>query len=157
MDFITTAKRSRNMRAIKSSSNTTTEMRFRALLIRNRVAGWRVRPKNVLGCPDFYFSSRLVAVFVDGCFWHCCPKCGHTPKANRRYWTKKLEQNKQRDICINKLLRSQGIKLVRIWECELRAAPQSCLKRLLRTLDTVASPRKLHRIPDVLAAKFPRR
>jgi len=25
-------------------------------------------------------------VFVDGCFWHCCPAHGRPPKTNRSYW-----------------------------------------------------------------------
>jgi DNA mismatch endonuclease Vsr len=122
--------RSRNMRAIKASSNATTELRLRAHLIRNRITGWKVGAKAVPGCPDFFFSKEGIAVFVDGCFWHGCPNCGHTPKSNRPYWSEKLARNKHRDTQIARKLRSKGIKVLRFWECQLRDKPNSCLKKL---------------------------
>jgi DNA mismatch endonuclease Vsr len=118
------------MRAIKAGSNATTELRLRAYLVRNHVAGWKVRAKNLLGCPDFFFPTERVAVFVDGCFWHGCPKCGHTPRTNRSYWRKKLARNKQRDSQIKRTLRSDRVRVLRLWECQLREDPKSCLERL---------------------------
>jgi DNA mismatch endonuclease (patch repair protein) len=130
----TTAKRSQNMRAIMSRSNATTELRLRAYLIRNRIVGWRVGPNGISGSPDFFFQRERIAVFVDGCFWHGCPRCGHTPKTNRLYWSKKLARNWERDAQITKKLRSNGIHVLRIWECQLRDKPSSCLKRLATML-----------------------
>jgi len=130
LPFKTTPGRSRNMRAIKARSNATTELLLRAHLIRNGVSGWKVGVRQVPGTPDFYFKNERVAVFVDGCFWHGCPKCGHIPKTNRPYWRKKLTGNKQRDVLIKRMLRSQGVRVLRLWECRLRDSPSSCLKRL---------------------------
>jgi DNA mismatch endonuclease (patch repair protein) len=137
--FETTKQRSDNMRAIRATSNATTEQRFRGLLVRNSVRGWSVREGSVLGTPDFFFKTQRVAVFVDGCFWHGCPKCGHIPKANSSYWMKKLTHNKKRDSQVSASLRRSGIRVVRIWECELRARAHSCLKRLLNALGSPAS------------------
>src|SRR5436853_5229051 len=50
------------------------------------------------GCPDFFFPGKRIAVFVDGCFWHGCPTCGHTPRSNRPYWNEKLDRNTSRDV-----------------------------------------------------------
>jgi DNA mismatch endonuclease, patch repair protein len=122
--------RSRNMRAIKASSNVTTELRLRAHLIRNRIVGWKVRTKDLPGCPDFFFARERLAVFVDGCFWHGCPKCGHIPQTNRSYWLRKLARNKQRDAQIKRALRSEGLRVLRIWECQLRANPSHYVKKL---------------------------
>jgi DNA mismatch endonuclease Vsr len=132
--FATTDRRSQNMRAIKSRSNATTELRLRAHLMRNGIAGWKLHATNMPGCPDFFFPAQRVAVFVDGCFWHGCPRCGHTPKTNRPYWRKKLARNKQRDAQIKGFLRSDGVKVLRLWECQLRDNPKSCLKRLIAVL-----------------------
>jgi DNA mismatch endonuclease Vsr len=131
MKFRTTDQRSRNMRAIKASSNATTELRLRAHLIRSGIGGWKIREKQILGKPDFYFANERLAVFVDGCFWHGCPKCGHTPKTNRRYWHEKLARNKKRDTRIKRILQSNGIRVLRLWECQLRNRPDLCLKKLL--------------------------
>jgi DNA mismatch endonuclease (patch repair protein) len=133
--FNTTPSRSRNMRAVKASSNTTTELRLRAYLMRNRITGWTLGARALPGCPDFFFRDRRIAVFVDGCFWHGCPKCGHIPKTNQSYWTKKLARNKARDVQVLRELRSRGILVLRLWECELRWRPNSCLKKLLNMLN----------------------
>lgn len=75
------------------------------------VAGVRVR-------PDVVFTAARVAVFVDGCFWHCCPDHGREPTANSGYWGPKLEANRERDERVNATLITGGWTVVRIWEHE---------------------------------------
>jgi len=134
--------RSANMRAIRSRGNRTTELKFRALIVGSGIRGWKMHVPTLPGCPDFFFSNERIAVFVDGCFWHGCPKCGHTPKSNRRYWSKKLARNKQRDAQIRYKLGLSRIKVLRFWECELRDESNSCLKRLLGSLGIRRAPRQ---------------
>ncbi len=55
---------------------------------------------------DFVFESVNVAVYVDGCFWHACPIHETQPKANAKFWQKKLEANKARDRDINEALKA---------------------------------------------------
>jgi G:T-mismatch repair DNA endonuclease (very short patch repair protein) len=59
---------SKRMGAIKGRGNRTTEARFRAMLIRADIRGWKMINKDIKGKPDFYFPDSLVAVFLDGCF-----------------------------------------------------------------------------------------
>ena len=40
--------------------------------------------------PDIAFTRRRLAVFVDGCFWHSCPKHGRIPKSNVAFWQAKF-------------------------------------------------------------------
>jgi len=131
---VTSETRSKNMRAIRSRGNRSTEWRLRAALVQRAISGWELHPSGVLGVPDFYFRFQRFAVFVDGCFWHCCPKCGHIPKTNVRYWRKKLERNRARDRRVAKDLRRAGCKVVRIWECEVRSDPGNCAERIWRIL-----------------------
>ncbi len=65
-----TVQRSRNMRAIRSSANATTERRLVSMFLRARLHGWRLRAKQLPGTPDFVFPQSRVVVFVDGCFFH---------------------------------------------------------------------------------------
>jgi DNA mismatch endonuclease (patch repair protein) len=37
--------------------------------------------------PDIAFTKRRLTVFVDGCFWHCCPEHGRQPSVNNSYWS----------------------------------------------------------------------
>ncbi len=105
-------------------------MRFRALLVRAGIRGWTMSTKAIKGKPDFYFPDSKVAVFLDGCFWHGCPQCGHVPTVNRPFWKAKIERNQQRDVETDELLRQAGIIAIRFWEHELRDFPRKCIQRL---------------------------
>jgi DNA mismatch endonuclease (patch repair protein) len=64
------------------------------------------------------FTRQRIAVFVDGCFWHCCPEHGTQPRTNPTYWDAKLERNRTRDARINDALQQHGWTVLRIWEHE---------------------------------------
>jgi len=72
-----------------------------------------------LGRPDFVFPARRLAVFVDGCFWHGCPRHGTMPKGNRSFWRAKITRNRERDREVGAELRRLGWKVLRVWEHEL--------------------------------------
>ena len=71
------------------------------------------------GKPDFVFRRERLALFVDGCFWHGCPKHGRNPDSNRGYWLPKLERNKQRDRTVSRRLRRAGWRVLRLWAHDL--------------------------------------
>jgi len=68
--------------------------------------------------PDIVFTARRVAVFVDGCFWHCCPEHGSQPAANSWYWEPKLRRNVERDRAADAALGDAGWTVIRLWEHE---------------------------------------
>lgn len=68
--------------------------------------------------PDVVFSRARLAVFVDGCFWHCCPEHGNAPRANTSYWGPKLAKNVQRDRLVDAGLTAAGWGVLRAWEHE---------------------------------------
>ncbi len=68
--------------------------------------------------PDIVFTRARIVVFVDGCFWHCCPLHGNQPRANTDYWGPKLARNVDRDLAVDEALRSEGWEVVRAWEHE---------------------------------------
>lgn len=63
-----------------------------------------IRAGDVRTRPDIVFTRAKVAVFVDGCFWHCCPEHFHMPKTNLAYWGPKLAANVARDARVTKAL-----------------------------------------------------
>jgi DNA mismatch endonuclease (patch repair protein) len=69
--------------------------------------------------PDFVFLKSRTALFVDGCFWHGCPRHGTRPKNNRAFWHRKLSANEARDRLVNRALRRAGWQVLRIWEHDL--------------------------------------
>jgi len=81
---------------------------------------------------DILFSSPRVAVFVDGCFWHGCPKHATYPKTNKDYWLPKLDENKKRDERQTNLLHQLGWKVIRVWEHEDPKLAAENIARIVR-------------------------
>jgi len=121
MDIFEKAKRSQIMSRIRGKGNEKTEVRLANIMRKTDIRGWR-RHLPIPGRPDFAFRKQKVAVFVDGCFWHGCPRCFRLPKQNRAFWKAKIEGNRRRDRTVNGRLRRLGWKVIRIRECRLKHA-----------------------------------
>jgi DNA mismatch endonuclease, patch repair protein len=117
-DVFSRQKRSLIMSRVRSAGNLATEFAFLTLLKRHRITGWRRRSR-VFGKPDFVFPSKQLAVFIDGCFWHGCPKHGSQPMANKAFWRAKLARNRTRDHLVERTLKKQGWRVLRVWQHEL--------------------------------------
>ncbi len=126
--------RSLQMGVIRGRGNKTTEARLRLMLVRSGISGWKMHPPGMAGNPDFYFPASQIAIFADGCFWHGCPKCGHVPSTNRRFWGLKIQRNKERDAQKARRLKSQGIIVLRFWEHELKHDGRQCIAKLEKLL-----------------------
>lgn len=145
-DVWTAEKRSAVMSLIRSSGNKTTELRFIRLLRKHKVTGWR-RRRNLLGRPDFVFPKQRVVVFVDGCFWHCCPRHHREPTSRVEYWRAKFARNRARDIEVTAVLRRKGWSVIRCWEHELEEDASSArlilrLRRALGQQKATGAPRR---------------
>jgi DNA mismatch endonuclease (patch repair protein) len=133
-DTFTKAKRSQIMSRIRSSGNKDTELCLIAIFHAHRITGWR-RNSKLPGKPDFAFPSRRLAVFVDGCYWHGCPRHYRRPKSNRAFWDAKIARNRQRDREVNRLLKARGWRVLRIWEHALaRKNENRTVARIRRVL-----------------------
>lgn len=132
-DVFTKAKRSEVMSRIRGSGNKATELALAKLFRQNRIAGWR-RHQKVFGRPDFAFREKRLAVFVDGCFWHGCPRHCKIPAGNRAFWEKKLSANRERDRHVNRELRKLGWRVIRIWEHDLARRADTCIGKIRSAL-----------------------
>lgn len=137
-----TPERSRNMSAIRSTGNQSTELKMARILRKLQLSGWR-RHGNLRGRPDFVWRNRRVVLFVDGCFWHGCPNCYRSPVRNSSYWSAKVSGNRSRDRSVTRFLRSEGWVVLRVWEC--RVGSVSTERRLRRTLEQSSSRRSTPR------------
>lgn len=116
-DRITKQRRSSNMSEIRGK-NTSLELAVRRALYRK---GFRYRIHyNLPGRPDLVFTSKKIAIFVHGCFWHQhnCRKAA-LPTSNIEFWTKKLKRNHERDLESLQKLTKHGWKTYVLWECEI--------------------------------------
>jgi len=115
VDVHSKEKRSYNMSQIKGR-NTKPELKLKNFLEKR---GFVYQP-NEYGKPDFINYRKKIVIFVDGCFWHKCPKCFKLPETNKEFWKKKINNNFQRDKEITLNYKSLGWMVVRIWEHELK-------------------------------------
>ncbi len=88
--------------------------------VQQRRPAFRVR-------PDFVFPKLKLTIFVDGCFWHGCPKHCNQPANNRMFWQRKLTGNVARDRLVIRTLRRAGWRVLRVWEHELARKNQTRL------------------------------
>lgn len=133
-DVFSTTKRSLVMARIRGKGNKDTELAMIKLFKRHHIRGWR-RNRPLLGKPDFVFPADRVAVFVDGCFWHCCPEHGRKPSTRQDYWLPKLLRNVERDRFVSKSLRDSGWRVLRFWEHDLKN-PGIIVSRIQKALNS---------------------
>lgn len=97
---------------------------------------YRLNYKKLPGSPDIAITTRKVAIFVDGEFWHGhdWEKRKNKLKANKAYWIEKIEENIARDIRNDNLLRSQGWTPMHFWEREVNKDSDKCLNSILNLL-----------------------
>ena len=130
---VVSKERSRIMRAVPSR-NTSAEIALRKALWAAGLRGFRTQARAVPGNPDIVFARQKVAIFVDGCFWHGCPKCYREPSTNKAYWQMKVQRNKSRDEQVNKLCGQRGWRVIRIWEHAILSRPDAAAVRVARFL-----------------------
>lgn len=111
---------SKIMSSIKSK-NTKPEVTLRKHLWSNGIRGYRLHWKKVPGKPDIVFPGKHLAIFVNGCFWHRCPRCSPAlPRSNSEFWRNKFDRNVIRDEIKRNELNKLGWKVMTIWECEIK-------------------------------------
>lgn len=133
-DPVTPTVRSSIMRAVKSKDGRTTERRLRLAMVSTGLRGWKMNADDLPGKPDIVFERERLVIFVDGCFWHGCPKCYRRPQSNQEYWDRKVARNIQRDKTKRRQLRRLGWRVIQIWEHDFKLSAAGAIKRIERGL-----------------------
>lgn len=128
MDIMSKAERSKRMFLIKSRW-TSQEKKFHNYLKGNKIKH-KMHP-NLPGNPDILIKNSKV-IFLHGCFWHKCPKCFKAPKTNKKYWSKKLENNVKRHEAKKLELQGLGFKILTIWEHETRKDFENFMESIIK-------------------------
>jgi len=135
-----THKHTSKVMSSNKAKDTTPELFFRSLLIENHLKGYRLHWKKVPGRPDISFTTKKIAIFINGCYWHRCPTCKLSlPKSNSKFWKNKFEKNVQRDKIKNSQLEDIGCKVFTIWECELKKNYEQSKSKIKSILDEIKS------------------
>lgn len=117
-DTVDKETRSKIMSRIRGK-NTTPEILLRKELFAHGFR-YRLHDKKLPGKPDIVFPKFKAVIFVHGCFWH-----GHNcsrfrmPESNLVYWSQKIKRNQTNDAKHRTRLRSQGWRVMTVWECTI--------------------------------------
>jgi DNA mismatch endonuclease (patch repair protein) len=116
----------------RRSRDTAPEMVLRKRLHR---LGLRYRIHVAIGdrlTADLMFQKSKVAVFVDGCFWHSCPRHGRRIHAgpNGARWEAKFRRIKRCEQRADEILSAAQFNVLRIWECEIQSNLASACSRV---------------------------
>jgi DNA mismatch endonuclease (patch repair protein) len=81
---------------------------------------------------DVVFAGPKVCVFLDGCFWHGCPRHFRRPRTNGRWWASKIARNVERDRRATAALTAAGWHVIRAWEHESPSKVAARVKEAVR-------------------------
>jgi DNA mismatch endonuclease (patch repair protein) len=125
--------------------DTAPEVRLRKALWAAGMRGWRVHVKGVPGTPDLAWRSARLAVFVDGAFWHGHPD--YYWGQSGAFWNEKIERNRERDRRVDRELREQGWRVLRLWDFEVEKSVEDCVARVKRALEEARSGQDAKQLP----------
>lgn len=108
------------MTAVKGK-DTKLKMVVRRFLFSKRLR-YRVNNSKLSGSSDIVLKKYKTIIFIDGCFWHGHGGCKYyrLPKTNVNFWHHKIYMNIARDYSNNVDLKLAGLRVIRIWECEIK-------------------------------------
>lgn len=120
------------------SEGTKLEQKLIAILEDSGITNFVRNEKSLPGKPDIAFMDTMVAIFLDSCFWHGCPKHLRRPSSNDTYWRAKIDNNVKRDLRHRAKLRRMGWSVMRVWEHDLTNSTKVS-KKICRVLERRSS------------------
>ncbi len=134
--FNTTPEISQRMAKIKSKNGFSEVLLAKSLW--HEGIRYRKNYKKLPGSPDIAITSKHIAIFVDGEFWHGFDweNSQRRIKANREYWINKIEKNMARDKRNDELLHEMGWLVLHFWDAEVKKHPDECVKKILLAIES---------------------
>lgn len=133
-------KRSALMSRIKGKD--TGPERAVAEALRSRGWEFETNARDLPGRPDILFRAPMVAVFVDGDFWHGWRFPLWRDKLSEG-WEAKIEANRRRDARNIRKLRRLGWTVIRLWEHQTARDLYGCIARVEELLPRRSERRRI--------------
>ena len=136
-DIFSKEKRSEIMSKIRGK-NTKAELSFRKVLsaeVYPKGFRYRLYYKKIIGSPDIVFVKQKIAIFIDGDFWHGRRYGKEGEGKNwKKFWKDKIEENIRRDRRVNRRLKKEGWKVIRIWESDVKKKGEKDINKIVSYL-----------------------
>lgn len=134
--FTTTPEISKRMGKVKLKMGTAEMLLAKSLW--HQGIRYRKNYRKIPGSPDVAITSKKVAIFIDGDFWHGKNWENNKNKivSNRDYWHAKIEENIARDLRVNGRLSQLGWKVIRFWESDFLMDQMNCVQQIIKILSS---------------------
>ena len=135
----TTPEVSKRMKALSHKKSKVESVLAKALW--HKGYHYRLNYKKLPGTPDIALTKYKIAIFVDGEFWHGkdFEKTKEKLKNNKDYWIEKIEENIQRDIKNDNLLRQIDWIPIHFWSDDVKSYLAYCITEIEEIIQEVCT------------------
>lgn len=128
--LVTTPEVSKRMKSMSHKKSKVESILAKALW--HRGYRYRLNYKELPGSPDIAITKYKIAIFVDGEFWHGkdFEERKSKLKNNKDYWIEKIEENINRDIRNDKLLKQQDWIAIHFWSKDVIKYTDYCVDEI---------------------------
>lgn len=126
---------SKRMSHVKTKRNSAEVMIAKSLW--HKGYRYRLNYKALPGSPDISLTKYRIAIFIDSEFWH--GKDFEQRKAklknNKDYWIEKIQENIDRDLRNDKLLRQMDWYPIHFWSNDVIKYCNQCIDEIIYTIE----------------------
>ena len=100
---------------------------------------YRLNYKTLPGSPDIALTKYRIAIFIDGEFWHGkdFEQRKTKLKNNKDYWIEKIQENIDRDLKNDKLLRQMEWYPIHFWSNDVIKYCNQCVEEVICLIDDI--------------------
>ena len=122
---------SKRMAHVKTKKNSAEVMLAKSLW--HRGYRYRLNYKALPGSPDVALTKYRIAIFIDGEFWHGkdFEQRKTKLKNNKDYWIEKIQENIDRDLRNDKLLRQMDWYPIHFWSNDVIKYCNQCIDEII--------------------------
>lgn len=126
---------SKRMSHVKTKRNSAEVMIAKSLW--HRGYRYRLNYKALPGSPDIALTKYRIAIFIDGEFWHGkdFEQRKKKLKNNKDYWIEKIQENIDRDLRNDKLLRQMDWYPIHFWSNDVIKYCNQCIDEIIYTIE----------------------
>ena len=128
---------SKRMSHVKTKRNSAEVMIAKSLW--HRGYRYRLNYKALPGSPDIALAKYRIAIFIDGEFWHGkdFEQRKTKLKNNKDYWIEKIQENIDRDLKNDKLLRQMEWYPIHFWSNDVIKYCNQCVEEVICLIDDI--------------------
>ena len=126
---------SKRMAHVKTKKNSAEVMLAKSLW--HRGYRYRLNYKALPGSPNVALTKYRIAIFIDGEFWHGkdFEQRKTKLKNNKDYWIEKIQENIDRDLRNDKLLRQMDWYPIHFWSNDVIKYCNQCIDEIIYTIE----------------------